>query len=132
MPDSDKMTPEEERALIALFEDARTQEPPVSMALLERISEDAAKVVPPAAGEATKRPPKNWFLELFGQLGGLPGASVMTACALFGLSLGYAGPDSLISVTGLTDLSFASSELDIDVDAFQTTGFEFDEGELLQ
>ncbi len=132
MPDSNTLTPDEERALNALFEDARAEEPPVSMALLERITEDAADAVPAPSPIASPSSPKTWFGEMFAQLGGFQGASVMTACALFGLSLGYAGPDSLLSATGWTGLTTESSEFDTEIEAFQTTYFEFDEGELLQ
>ena len=135
MPDFEKLTAQEEQALMALFEDARAEEPDVSEGLLARVMADAADVGVTAPVAAPVSVESNWrarISDIFGQLGGLPGASVMTACAIFGLSLGYAGPDSLLSVTGLSDAAFVTTEFDSDIDLFQTTGFGFDEGELLQ
>lgn len=132
MPDSNKLTTAEERALMAVIKDARGHEPAVSPELLKRIAEDAANAVSVENTVFVAERPKNRLREFLRHLGGIPGAAVMTACTLFGLSLGYAGPDSLISATGLTDLTEITSEFDSEIDAFQTTSFEFDESEFLQ
>lgn len=132
MPDSNKLTPAEERALMAAFENARAHEPTVSPELLKRIALDAANAVSSENTISVAKAPKYWPHAFFRHLGGIPGAAIMTACALFGVSLGYAGPDSLISATGLSDLAEIDSEFVSEIDAFQTTSFEFDESEFLQ
>lgn len=131
MPDFEKLNDDQERALEALFEDARIQEPEPSSDLFTRVLADAASQTPQPSPVTPA--PKSWLGlgEMFRQFGGLPGASVMTACALFGMVLGYAGPDSVLDLAGLTETAM-TSEFDADVDFYEMTDFGFDEGELLQ
>lgn len=136
MSDYEKLSPSEERALSALFDDARAQQDPVSTDFLTRVLADAADVTAEreAMSVAEVSQPDIWTRigAFFGQLGGLPGASLMTACALFGVSLGYAGPDTLSSLTSLGVTAEASSEFDAQMEVFTTAEFSFDGGELLE
>ncbi len=138
MTKPDPLTPEEEIALRALLDEARSQEAAPSDAFLARVLEDAAQV---AADNAVVRdtPTEAGALGLLDRLGrmfrgfgGLPGASVMTASVLFGLAFGYTGPDSLFELTGFSDAAGVVSELDTEMDVFDTASFDFGGGDLLQ
>ncbi len=133
MPDFDKLTPQETQALDALFDDARAHDQPPSRQFLDRVMDDAlAAQTPPARPDATRRL-RDRIFDLFAQLGGLPGASLIAACALFGLIMGYAGPDQILGLSSLSDLSAAAqTDLDAELDMFQTSDLSFDESELLQ
>jgi len=131
MSDFEKLNDAQDRALEALFEDARAHEAAPSADLLARVVADAGAMQMPAPAPPQASPKRRGLGEILRQLGGLPGASVMTACALFGVAFGYAGPDSVLDLTGLTELS-APSDLDADIDIYEMADFEFDEGELLQ
>ena len=131
MNDPDKLTNTERNALDALFKEAQALEaerPPA--ALLDRIMADAASQMP---AQTFGRPTVSFWDRLgeaLSGLGGLPGASVMTASVALGLAFGYAGPESIVdlSTIGLDPIS----EFDADMEMFDTADFSFDESELLQ
>ena len=131
MADFDRLSDDQERALSALFKEVRDQEAPPSSELMSRILADAAEVMPAMAPAPVLPKARRGLGDILRQFGGLPGASVMTACALFGVVLGYAGPDSVLGLTGLSDYT-VSQDLDTDIDVFEMSDFSFDESELLQ
>lgn len=117
----------ENAALDDLFEQARGQIEPPRDDFMSRVLADAADVTAaraePAAQTYTKRRKRGW--QIFKQFGGWSGASLITACAVFGVALGYAGPDSLYDLPGMTELGESLGlDVETDLDMFQT-GFEF-------
>lgn len=132
MQDPKKLTAKEEQALAALFQDARASEPHPSEALLTRVIADAAAAasVKTPSVETQRTPLWDRLGGVFLNLGGLPGASVMTASVMLGLVFGYAGPDNLLDLSSLGVETL--SEFDTDMEVFDTADFSFDEGDLLQ
>ena len=110
---------DDEKALMGLITDARSFESKPSDRLLSNILSDAADFT---STSTIITPPKPTFGHSIGkflsELGGIPGASIITACALFGITIGYAGSDSISiipellqpgsqnAIAGLTDDEF--------------------------
>ncbi len=108
------MSERDDLDLDAFFKAAKEQEPEVPMHFLEAVVADAAQVstarmiaMPAPAGR------KRWRLsELLEPIGGRIGAGALAACAVFGVSAGYAGTSALESVPGLgTILSSYTSDV---------------------
>ena len=109
----------DETALMDLIADAKSLESKPSDQLLSNILSDAAEFASPPP-IITPEPPslRRSIGKFLNELGGLPGASIITACALFGITIGYTGSDSILvfpellqtgaqdSIAGLTDDEF--------------------------
>ena len=109
----------EETALDDFFSAARASRPAPGPDLIGRILTDAQSVSPaPATGF--------WARLKSGlePVGGLAGLTGLTACAIFGISLGY-GSSNLDGL--LETVSLNSFDLDTAVSVFDVGGLAFDE-----
>lgn len=95
------------RELDDFFTAARQENVAVSRDLMNRILSDAADQQPDSKPLAAARSQhRHWWQKMTVTLGGWQGAGALTACAVAGLWIGYASPDSL---SGLSDLVLNTS-----------------------
>lgn len=92
--------------LDALFKDAAEPAPELSSALMANILADAGEVsaarqVAPASAPIKT---KSWLARLMEPMGGIQGMAAVGLCAALGLTVGYAGTDSLQSIPGVGDI----------------------------
>lgn len=118
MTDKDtELTPSQEAELDAFFAAARAAEPAPSADLVARILADAESHLPRPSLLSRLR-------SSLAPIGGLPGLSALTACALFGLGLGYSGTTTIdtmmepMALSGAFDLDDAVSYFSIDTATF--------------
>ena len=130
MTDQHSNNDQEDEAFEAFFAAARAKQPMPSEDLLARVIADAGAHMP-SVQNSPKRPRWHKIQEFLNQVGGIPGASVMTACAVFGVLLGYSGPESVSGIASFSDVS-EITDLDTDIDIFEMADFSFDESDLLQ
>ena len=92
--------------LDAFFKDAAEPAPELSNALIANILADAGEVsaarqiVPASAPVKTK----GWLARLMEPMGGIQGMSAVGLCAVLGITIGYAGTDTLQSIPGVGDI----------------------------
>lgn len=106
--------PEKELDLEAFFKAARETEPEIPARFYQAVLADAATVA--AARAPVPQRPRRGIVSalrsLLEPVGGWIGAGALTACAVFGLSLGYSGSSGLESLPGLgTVLSQLGSDV---------------------
>lgn len=90
------------------FADARAAAPGPDADLVARVLADAASAHPAAAHAPT--PIGLWarLAGMFNPVGGFAGASVVAASALLGITIGYGGPDAVLTLPGIGDLAGGS------------------------
>lgn len=90
------MTDPLDQELDGLFNTLRAREAPLSAALLDRITADAADAMPPPPPARVPTPsPAPQGQGLWQIMGGWAGGAVLAASALIGVSLGAAGLETL-------------------------------------
>ena len=114
--------PEMPLDLDAMFAEARKAQPKPSDRLMDAVLRDAEQAMPQPAVPAAAVAPNLWsrISDALGSLGGWQGVGALTACACFGLWVGYSTPDS-VSVFGAdysltTDVADAEYSLYSDID----------------
>jgi len=102
MPDKEK----HQIDLDAFFKDAAEPAPELSGALMANILADAGDVA--AARQVlperrlVKR--KSWIARVMEPMGGIQGLAAIGACTALGITIGYAGTDTLQSIPGVGDI----------------------------
>ena len=98
--------------LDVFFQDAKEPTPELSNGLMARILADAGEVVapPPVKPQRAKR----WLPAWLEPMGGMQGLAAVGFSAIIGISIGYAGTDSLQSIPGIGDIvaTFSTDPLD--------------------
>ena len=92
--------------LDAFFKDAAGPAPELSGALMANILADAGEVAV-ARQDVPDRAPvktKGWLARLMEPMGGIQGMAAVGACAVLGVTVGYAGTDTLQSIPGVGDI----------------------------
>lgn len=99
------------------FAAARQENEGVSSDLMNRILSDAADQQPDLRRVAAGSPQhRNWFWKFSDAFGGWQATGALTACAVAGLWIGYASPDSLSEISDL--VLNKSGITDVDEDYF--------------
>lgn len=92
--------------LDAFLKDAVEPAPELSSALMANILADAGDVAA-ARQSVPKRAPvkaKGWLARLIEPLGGIQGMAAVGVCTVLGVTIGYAGTDTLQSIPGVGDI----------------------------
>lgn len=108
------------------FKQERENAPAMDNSFFERMAASAAQMNPEKSHAVVDNNTLvQRFLEMINGFEGWRGASVLTASAVFGIMLGYAGPDSFSNLPVLSQLS-ESLVLDLDgaIDDFDTGVFD--------
>jgi len=92
--------------LDAFFKDAAEPAPELSSALMASILADAGEVAAAQQVVAERRQvkPKGWLARLLEPMGGIQGIAAVGLCTVLGVTVGYAGTDSLQSIPGVGDI----------------------------
>lgn len=92
--------------LDVFFDDIKEPAPVLSSALMANILGDAAEVSATRQPQLASTKPKTsrWFANWLSPLGGLPGMATVGFCTALGVTVGYAGTDSLQSIPGVGDI----------------------------
>lgn len=91
--------------LDVFFEDAKQPAPDLSAALMSNILADAGEVA--AARPASQVPivkRRHWLVRLMEPIGGTGGMVAVGVSIVLGVTVGYAGTDSLQSIPGVGDI----------------------------
>ena len=99
-------TEKHEIDLDAFFKDAAEPLPELSNTLMANILADAGEVTE-AQQVLTERQPvkrKGMLARLMEPLGGIKGIAAVCACTVMGVTVGYAGTDTLQSIPGVGDI----------------------------
>ena len=92
--------------LDAFFKDAVEPAPELSASLMAGILADAGEVAA-ARQVVPERAPvkrKGWLVRLMEPLGGIQGMAAVGLCTVLGVTVGYAGTDTLQSIPGIGDI----------------------------
>jgi len=105
MTDTDK----DQIDLDAFFKDAAEPAPELSDALMANILADAGEIATTRQGLSERQPVKRkgWLARVMEPMGGVPGMAAVGVCAALGVTIGYAGTDTLQSIPVVGDI-FAS------------------------
>lgn len=89
--------------LDVFFEDIKQPAPELSASLMATILGDAAEVsaTRQPSPPASSRKGSSWFANWLSPLGGIPAMATVSLCAALGVTVGYAGTDSLQSIPGV-------------------------------
>ncbi len=88
-----------------LLNEAKDQPAPLpSTALVSRVLADAATFMPAPEAAPPPAPKPGFWGRILAPIGGLAGASVLAACAAFGVFAGADYGDQLLSVPGLNSV----------------------------
>ena len=92
--------------LDAFFKDAAEPAPELSSALMANILADAGEVSASRQATSVSEPIKtrSWLARLMEPMGGIQGMAAVGFCAVLGLTVGYAGTDTLQSIPGVGDI----------------------------
>ena len=92
--------------LDAFFKDAIEPAPELSSALMANILADAGEVSASRQATPVSEPikTKSWLARLMEPMGGIQGIVAVALCAVLGLTVGYAGTDTLQSIPGVGDI----------------------------
>ena len=102
--------------LDAFFKEASEPTAELNSSLMANILADAGEVsaarqIAPVRSNAK---PRSWLSRLMEPLGGIQGMAAVGLCAILGVTIGYAGTDTLQSIPGVGDIvaSISSDPLD--------------------
>lgn len=102
--------------LDAFFEEAIEPAPELSSSLMANILADAGEVSASRQTEPVRSgaKPRGWLSRIIEPLGGIQGMAAVGLCAALGITIGYAGTDTLQSIPGVGDIvaSISSDPLD--------------------
>ena len=92
--------------LDAFFKEAAEPAPELSSALMANILADAGEIsasrqVTPVGGPVKT---KGWLARLMEPMGGMQGMAAVGFCAVIGVTVGYAGTDTLQSIPGVGNI----------------------------
>lgn len=98
--------------LDVFFHDAKEPTPVLSTDLMTRILADAGEVSAPPLVKSRRA--KRWFPAWLEPMGGIQGLAAVGFSAIIGITVGYAGTDSLQSIPGVGDIvaTFSADPLD--------------------
>ncbi len=92
--------------LDAFFKEAVESAPELSSALMANILADAGDVA--ATRQVSPERPtikrKGWFARVMEPMGGIKGMAAVGVCTILGVTVGYAGTDTLQSIPGVGDI----------------------------
>jgi len=92
--------------LDAFFKDAVEPAPELSASLMANILADAGEVAAArqVSPERTPVKRKGWLARMMEPLGGIQGMAAVGVCTVLGVTVGYAGTDTLQSIPGVGDI----------------------------
>lgn len=92
--------------LDAFFKDAAEPAPELSSSLMANILADAGEVAATRLDVPVRQPArkKGWLTRLIEPMGGIQGMAAVGICTVLGVTVGYAGTDTLQSIPGVGDI----------------------------
>ena len=92
--------------LDAFFKEAAGPAPELSRALMASILADAGEVAPTRQVLPERAPVKRkgWLARVMEPMGGIQGMAAVGVCTVLGVTVGYAGTDTLQSIPGVGDI----------------------------
>lgn len=119
-----EISKDDDAALNALFADARAARPALEDDFMARLVADADAALPSAPAFAPTPAPRSTFFQF---LGGWPTVASMASCAVAGVWIGFAQPETLNMVAGYSSES-ETYDLASLLPGYGTSGFIEEDG----